>query len=194
MSRILATSALLVMMPGFPAFAAVVSAGNYSAPPGVTVLVPITIAGSETLTGMTLGMKINDGPPEIGGTTLVPVFSGFLPGDVWRDPIWTQFAPDPPYPPKSYIGVSAFEMTTGGGPLVSNGMLVRLLIDTTAANPGVYALRFMRDVTEVDGTGGPLSVDLNDGTLTITPEPATVMLLVPALLLLGRRRGRRVSG
>ncbi len=111
------------------------------------------------------------------------VFGDFTPGPLLLD--WMDATSRPPYPDSgwSYVNVSATDIT-------STGILGLLAVKSSV--PDIYDIDF--DITtpgvatEVAGGGITFGLTVDGGTVTVTPEPATLMLLGLGGIALLRRR------
>jgi len=84
-----------------------------------------------------------------------------------------------------YLGVA-----TNSGTVSAAGKLVTLTLDTTGLWSGTYALQLRNDVEAAQTNFCGVDATLTDGTLTVVPEPGTLLLLAGGAAGLLRRRRR----
>jgi len=84
-----------------------------------------------------------------------------------------------------YLGVA-----TNSGTVSAAGKLVTLTLDTTGLWSGTYALQLRNDVEAAQTNFCGVDATLIDGTLTVVPEPGTLLLLAGGAAGLLRRRRR----
>lgn len=184
--------------------------GNFNLQPnlaGQTIQLTVSGIAPNTVNGITLAAEIADGGPSFGGT-LGPVFTGI---DFDAGPsIWVAPNSAGHNPPNIFFDsggqvVNGDFLTTAGFVLVNGGIFVTLTIDTTGFNGGVFPLQLIGNGVSdgianttgpTDFTGQNFVSSIVDGTITIVPEPSSVVLGLFAMVGLGavairRRRARR---
>lgn len=159
-----------------------------------TLTIRSTATEGEIVQGFELQPKINDGGIASGGTsTKPPIVAGpSITGTIWGAGTTvnqaTSITSFPLFPQFSYQGIA---------PLVPNGVVAILTIDTTGLAPGEtftvdltdddYGSYFSPPFTETS-TSLLTLVDLPAFTITVVPEPASLGLLAGGVGLLMRRR------
>ena len=199
----------------------VVTIGNHNLLPnaaGQTIQLTVSgISGDTTgvapnsVSGLVAAYQTSGGGPGYTGGSPGPKITGI---DYNAGPsIWVV-----PNTPAGYVPGAAFFdgggqlaqqdlVTTSGHVLVNGGIFVTLTIDTTGFAGGVFPLQMIGDGAEdgiasnfgastfLFGQGGGVS-NITDGTITIVPEPSSVVLGLFAMAGLGavvirKRRARR---
>jgi len=179
--------------------------GNHNLLPnqaGQSVPLLVSGIGANEVNGITLSVMVNDGGIAYGGTP-GPIITGM---DFDSGPtIWV-----PPSVPSGHNAPATFFdnqlasanfLTVSGFVTVANGLVATLIIDTTGFGPGVYDLQLLGFALEenVGNTGfiGNITAEsITNGTITIVPEPSSVVLGLFAVAGLGavairKRRARR---
>jgi len=149
--------------------------------------VDIFVTGNDVILGVLVDAQIADGGPLAGGTILAPTFSANLlaPGTIFA-PYNTQqedFALGQFGHEIAFIGLATDVHRTA----VDNGLLVRLTFDTTGFTSGTWPLLFAGTLNG-DSSFLPSSVStsfglpvvpptqITNGSITIVPEPSSVVL------------------
>jgi len=169
--------------------------------PGQTI--QIFVSGSDIVQGMNFNAVLGDGGSTLGGVDdVVPA----LTADIITGAV---FAPDGPNsvnlnPSGAFgVGLAAWSVTTtsansgqGAGNRLANGLLATLTVDTTGFGPG-YTINLdlnSPNAGPTDFAGGP-TLNITNGSITIVPEPTSVVLGLFAAAGLGavaiRRRARK---
>ena len=158
-------------------------------------LIQLEVSGitPNTVNGISLGVAINNGGPGFGGL-LGPTITAFdwaSGPTIWEEP-WTPagfFRQHADYfDPGGQLAQSVI-ITVSGFTNQSGGLLVNLIVDTTGIGPGVYSLDLfggtIADVvgnTTFTGLGNPdPGQSLFNGTITLLPEPSSVVLGLSAI-------------
>jgi hypothetical protein len=179
--------------------------GNHNLLPntaGQQIPINVTGIGVNEVNGITLSVMTNDGGVPYGGTpgpiiTAVDDDSGPTIG-VPPSVATGHNAPAEFFDNQLYSGNF---LTVSGFVTVANGLVATLTIDTTGFAGGVYDLQLIGFALEenVGNTGfiGNISAEsITNGTITIVPEPSSVVLGLFAVAGLGavairKRRARR---
>lgn len=158
----------------------------------------ISITGGEALIGMNFNAQVGDGGPELAdygypAGTDGPAITGVnfdIAGGMFNG---TGSQDDLGSLPQLQMWM--YNVTAGSA--AANGLLVELTLDTTGFYSGSWDL-MLGDVfggqasTEgVIAGGNTLPIDITNGSITIVPEPATLVLLSVAGGLAAVRRARR---
>jgi len=125
-----------------------------------------------------------EGVQVFGGTVDITASTTSLPASAVFGAAWAGFS--------AYNGAGLFSLfsLTGDGPS-AHALLASFSLDTENWAPGVYTLTAAGGPTGTvmtDAVGGPLQTSTTDLVITITPEPATLGLLVLGGLAVLRRR------
>jgi len=158
-------------------------------------IVPITVSGvaGDVFIGLDLYLSVADG-------TLGPVITNVdinSPGLVFagNNNGISDFGPPYEAPSREVVAIT----TTVSGTVGPNGTLAFIELDTTGIAPGVYAFSLTSPLfgpSDLPPFSAP-DTNLIDGTLTVVPEPSTVVLGGLAGLGLAlaayRRRAARTS-
>jgi hypothetical protein len=169
--------------------------------------IPISVSGiaANTVNGITLSAMVNDGGTFYGGTP-GPTITGmdFDSGPtIWVAPNYVagHAAPatffDNQLASANFLIIgTALDFLPAGG-----GLVATLTIDTTGFGPGVYSLKLFGpaledNVNNTDFIGQNFLSSITNGTITIVPEPSSVVLGLFAVAGLGavairKRRARR---
>jgi len=135
-------------------------------------------------------LPVDNAGPVLTGLDLVnaTIFSGKIVGDVE-----TPNLPDPADASRFAAGLGFLDPEA-----TESGVLATLLVDTTGVFNGDFALNFsdvlLKDdqfaSTALGGAAGPLVTNVQNGTLTIVPEPAAFTLLATVCMggIMRRRR------
>lgn len=172
-----------------------ITAGNHLLLPNTPgQIVPLLASGegaADLLAGADLFLVI-------GGGTAGPVATGFDivgPGTIFSGNNNGQQDFGAPYIPPGRE-LAAF-VTTLSGTVAPNGVLAYLTLDTTGITSGNFSLSLTSDVigpSILYAAGGAPTI-LLDGTLSVVPEPSTVVLAlfgaVSVTAMAIRRRGTR---
>jgi len=167
----------------------------YTQAPGSTFTVDVVITGGGQLQGANIGIIIGDGGASAGGSDTSPPAPIFTAATMNAGTIWAGNTTGDNFtiaPPDLAVFMGT---TTNTGSVNGNGpdaVLARLTVNVPVGAPeGDWLLTFFSDDTTVVGgiNGGASLVDSwTGGTIHVTPEPATALLLIGALPFLRRRR------
>lgn len=130
-----------------------------------------------------------------GGDAAAPVITAVVPGTIYAGHANSGVFFSAP-PPAQAVDPQ-ISLTTPGDAVEANGSLLTFTLDITGVAPGTYALE-AGNTTEWFATmlfqpgGASVPVQFNEGSITITPEPGTLVLSTIGLLFglawMGRRR------
>jgi hypothetical protein len=176
-----------------------ITAGNWKLLPGTSgqtvdavsgLPIVVLVSGGDAIAGADLGMTIGDGftgpvfddnPDLIVGT----IFTGNNTGQ-------NSFFPIPPS-----AGYAFETTTTNSGTVAANGILAHLSFDTTGFTSGTWVLQLSENaITGLPSDLPPFtSPVLIEGSITIVPEPGTIVLALFAAgglcaVAIRRRRGK----
>ena len=171
---------LLVLVDVAPGGTITITAGDGHAIVGEHIWVDIDVsaldlAGIAGVDGLTVNFGAKDAGLEVGGFTLGPLLTG-----------WIDSTIRPPFPDHgwSYVNFSPPSDITGTGNLGA--------LEVWSDAEGIYSLAF--DVTtggvatEVAGGGETFTLTTVPGTITVVPEPASILLLGLGIVAVVRRR------
>jgi len=175
----------------WPAGAATIDVGTHILAPNTPgQKLTIFVSGGDEVQGGEFYFQVADGGPEAGGSidgpdiTVADIF-----GDASSGPltIFTlnntgEAAPGSLVPQFWTSGT-----TTASGTVSANGTLGVVTVDTTGFFSGSWELK-VKDTLMGDSRFPGVSTTVNNGRITIVPEPSTLLLLVmlAGFLLLGR--------
>jgi hypothetical protein len=144
--------------------------------------IPIYVTGGNAIGGCNFNAQIGDGGPAAGaGGTLGPVITSVdLEHGIFLD------RNDGQTDLGSIPQVGMYSITTSSGTVGADGLLATLTIDPTGFTSGTWDLK-LRDTFNGDTDFAPMPASITNGTITVTPEPATVTLLGLGALALIRR-------
>jgi len=175
--------------------AATITVGDHQLLPntaGQTIV--ITVTGGDATQGVALNAQIADGGPDaadLGGTPagLGPAFTG---GSVTAGTIYAANntgdqdlnTPNPPGQPLPFRQVFWHQTSTASGSVAANGILAILTVDTTgftSLSPGDLGLGKWSLILGPNQINGPTNFGsftptIIDGSITIVPEPTSVVL------------------
>lgn len=207
MNKVFIVGLLVLLLAASPALAATITVGNHDFLPGEVRWIPINVTGADPvdlIQGVDFYVQVADGGPE--NITRVPAGSIDGPEITAVDLINssgngpTIFSPNntgqntPPGLPQVAVAFT----TTSTGTVAAQGTLAWVEIDTKSFpvtdpnNPWELVLTGTDGEPRFDTVFAPPSVPLTivNGTITIIPEPATLVMLVGllgAVVLLRRR-------
>jgi hypothetical protein len=143
--------------------------------------ISVSIAGAGNVTNATV-------IAEIVGTSPFPLFTG---GDIVGGTIFASNNTGSPSYDFSSPQLAYLDVATASGTVDGNGILARLMVSTAGVTGGTFALRLTGSSwgdTAV-GTQPPALVAYHAGSITVTPEPATMtLLLLGGLAVVWRKR------
>jgi hypothetical protein len=187
-----------------PAGADVINAPNVTLLPNTAnQIVTITVTGTTAVAGEDFFAQIGDGGVFNHGVNVRPVFTNV---DILTGTIFgannTGATRDPNGPESAHPLIWVDGTTTNSGTVTDSGLLATLTIDTTGISSGTFPLLlsgvastltaggFTTDL--VNGSGVPIALTINNGSITIAPAPEPVGLSLimggTGILLTGRRR------
>lgn len=186
--------------------AAIINVGSHDLLPNTpnqSVLIYATAEPDELVTGFRLFARTGDGHPDYGGgATLEPVFQDVdFGGGVWDAfPNTPMVNPVVGYPMYAHATV-AFNVTEQT--VSPNGLVAKLIIDTTGLFSGTYALNLSDIIPSSPGDvpdseflgfqGVGIPIEIINGQLNIVPEPSalTILLLCGTMMACGTSWARR---
>ncbi len=181
MRRTIGLAAALALSAGTAQGIIVIDGGTHVIPQAAGQQIPIFISSAPAIgiDAAVVAGEIVGGPD---GMTHLPVTDLILAGP---PTIWPP--PGPGIPP--VLLPTGFFDGSAGGAASANGILAVVVVDATGAPPGDYAV--ILDGTSVFGPGGTeaeIPSQKINGVITVTPEPATGLLLLALTPLVPRRR------
>lgn len=166
---------------------------DVTVPEGTTsASVPITISGGQAVSDMVLFLQVGHGGT-VTGNPPVPQVTGFeWTGSIWEDAPGG-FTKSHAFAPPDEIPDVSLNLDVSGETVAADGLLLSFTVDTSDMEAGdSYDLSLTTsfgDQTDLGGPAGKLAPTLDDGSITMVPEPATLCLLgVGAATLLRRRK------
>lgn len=164
--------------------------GNYNLLPNQpNQTITIFVKGGQLVQGLNFNIQIADGGPVAAGSIIGPGISGV---DILTGTIFA--GNNTGNPPGNGILVSQvafYSTTTASGSVVAQGLLASVTLDTTGLLSGTFDLflsNTLNSSTNFASMDPALTPTIIDGSLTIVPEPVSLMLtLGTGLMLLGRR-------
>ncbi len=200
---------LVFLISTSPAWSAMIDIGEQHLLPdtaGQTFQIFISSATAETAVLMILELQVGDGGPEVGGTLgpaisyadiLTDTIFGALPND--GDKGWSLDNPGlyPQLWQSTVITEDPIDPSQPGPEAELNGLIATVTIDTTGFESGTWDFIASQTVVEewtefYTQPMQPVPLTVIDGTITIVPEPSTILLLLTgALGLLAYRIRRR---
>ncbi len=196
--RVVLLMGLLLLLPTVALAVPTISAGNHVLPnaPGLHQ-VYVTASGGDAVQGVNLSLATGDGGPNFGGSVLAPIITAI---DLIADGTLmfngNNTGHSGTFIPNDQLGQQ--NTTTNAGTVSASGNLALVTLDTTGFGPGVYAFL----VGGVPGIGFPpsdfagLPTNTLDGTITIVPEPSSVVMAlfaVAGVAVVAIRRRRRAA-
>jgi hypothetical protein len=207
--RLLAIAVLFALSPLARGNTIVV--GNHNLLPNTPgQVIHLTMTGTDLYSGFDLLLLINGGSPggpavtHVFGQTISAIPTENLAGSVWEgglggvavnNPVGTTAVGT------GYETMAIFATTSFPGLTSGSGIVATLTLDTTGVAPGVYSFSLTDNPVGqsklhagIDlGTFDPIYAPLTifNGTLTVVPEPASVItaaLALAGLLIVARRR------
>lgn len=192
--------------------APIIDVGSYSLLPNTPdQKIIISISGGDSLTGLNLFAQVGDGGPELANDPylLPPGTPGPAITSVNLKPVSGIFAgvADDETPIETglpQVKNSSIAILEPGGFVSANGILAELTIDTTGFTTGHWDL-LLSNVLNYSEIGGPFATagvaegpvdvpfEITNGSIDVTPEPATLALLALGGLAFVRRRGSRAG-
>jgi hypothetical protein len=185
--------------------------GNHNLQPNQAgQVVSLFMTGTDTYSNSDVGFLINGGVAgapiitHVFGDTTAAIPSANLAGSIWEGGqagIGVSFPDGTSTAGTGFQTIAAFA-TPGFTPSTANGIYVTLTFSTIGVAPGVYSFSLTDHPTRppelllgVDENLEPVLVpfDITNGTLTVVPEPTSLVLALFALagLAVAARRARR---
>lgn len=190
--RKITLAAVAILAATSMASAAVLTVSSAAgAPNSGNLTVTVSVAGGEQADVLNLLLVIGNGGPTYGGTDQVgtPAFAGGAianPGIAASSNAGNQYFQDVGNGPEKWLAGNVIVNPTAMYTL--NGNVATFQISTAGAVAGVYPIFFdTTGNTSITSAGTPVAVEFANGTITITPEPATMILLGLGGLFLRRR-------
>ena len=162
---------------------------------GQTVPIFVTSDIADSTQGLAFNAQLGDGGPDLGGTDVTPLMTGDAvgPGTLFET---NHNAPADGSVPPSFVNIG-FTVQSGTVPIpVGATLLATLTFDTTGFTAGTWPLLLSGTAngdTQILQTVGALSIE--NGSITIVPEPSSIVLGLFAVAGFGavairRRRAR----
>jgi hypothetical protein len=183
---------VVMLLTAGPAMAAEIVVGNYDLlpnTPGQEIEIYVTAAPTDPLIGAAnFNVQIADGGPEAGGAIDGPTITAVSlvrPGTIFGDIINDGHSGSGSVVPQVYVEQTA--TGSGQGPIAADGQLAVVTIDTTGFTSGVFDFMLgdtLNGDTDLrDDTPGvnPIPLTITNGTITIIPEPSTIVMLLGLL-------------
>jgi len=171
-----------------------ITIGDYVVGPGtgphdIDVLVSPLGGAPDEFTDLAGGLIVG------GGAAAAPQITAVVPGTIYVGHGNSGVFFGSPLP--NQMVDPSISLTTPGDAVQADGSLLTFTVDVTGVSPGTYALEAGNTTdwfpTMLFQTGGvPVPVQFDEGSITITPEPGTLVLSAIGLLFglawMGRRR------
>jgi hypothetical protein len=189
--------------------------GNHDLQPNQAgQVISLYMTGTDAYKNADIGIFINGGVAgaplvtHVFGDTLSGIPAANLVGSIWAGGmggVGINFPDGTTAVGTGLQTISAFQTAGFGSPSTANGIILTLTLDTTGVAPGVYTLSLtdhpswetllLFGVDEETFEPIVVPLDILNGTLTVVPEPASVLLALTGLigLLFVTRRGARHS-
>ena len=187
--RTLIATLMILAVAGAASAAITVTGGSHDLLPntaGQTIDILISTDASDLTTGCNLNVQLGNaqGTPDITNVEM------HLTGQIFAGEVdWTYADGGSAYPG---IGMASMLVGDSANDPVASGTLATVTIDTTGLTTGTWTLTMMGtlnlDSSMIFSSGSP-SVSFVDGSVTVIPEPATMLLLgLGAVAAVIRRR------
>lgn len=169
--KVVLSFAVLLCLTAVAQAVPLITVGNHILQPNMAgQTIDILVSGGDAVAGTNFRAQVGDGGPPLGGVDVAPSMTGSIIA------AGTIFAPnntgmaDLSIPPL-YVELVT---TTSAGTVAASGVVAKLTFDTTGFAGGSWVL-------SLNTLGGPtdfglLAADLQDGSITIVPEPSSVVL------------------
>jgi hypothetical protein len=132
---------------------------------------------------LSFNAQLGDGGPLIGGVDITPLMTGDAtgPGTLF------EFNHNPPADgsvPPSFVNIGFLDVSGTVSIPVGTSVLAILTFDTTGFGPGYSTTLKLKDTlngdTQIPSSEGPLTI--HNGSITVIPEPSTVVLSALGLI------------
>lgn len=159
--------------------------------------IEILVSGGDPVEGLNFNVQIGDGGVDLGGTTVGPSVADIdiLTGTIF-DGNHTGFVDPEAVAGVDFPLVEIRTTTTNMDTVAADGLLATLWIDTTDIHSGVFPL-ILGDQLNMATNFAGLPATITDGTITIVPEPSSLVLaLLGVIVAVGfaARRQLRLFG
>ncbi|NJL30124.1 MAG: hypothetical protein HC898_00015 [Phycisphaerales bacterium] len=169
--------------------------GNYNLlpdKPGQTI--SILVKGGQAVQGLNFNIQIADGGPAAGGSILGPSITAV---DILTGTIFAANNTGNPQGNGILVPQVAFySTTTASGSVAAQGLLASVTLDTTGFFAGTFDLILSNTInssTNFASMNPALSPTIIDGSITLVPEPMSLMIVIGAGLMMQGRRSRRMN-
>lgn len=137
--------------------------------------IEISVSGGDAVQGLGLYVQVGDGGPDLTGSDEGPNITEIdaLTGTIFDGNNTGQFLLG------SFDLFRAVSVTTGDGSVGADGLLATITFDTRDIDSGSWPLLLgSTAVARSDFAGIP--IEITEGSITVVPEPATVVMMVQA--------------
>jgi hypothetical protein len=150
--------------------------------------IQLFVSGGDAVEAINFSAQVDGGGSAGGGNDTGPTFTNLdlLTGTIFAPNNSGQFGG--PGFPQLAIGSTI----TDSGSVAANGLLATLTVDTTGVSSGDYAF-LLSDTLNGNTDFGNIHPTITNGTIHVTPEPASMALLGLGSLVVLRIRRRRQS-
>jgi hypothetical protein len=193
---------IVVCVPAIAQATVTITAGNWVLPPETAGQdINILLTADEDYTDGNMRVQIGAGGPPVThvfGDTMGAITGALLAGSIWENGAGgINLGADGTTATSTGLQPIALFLTAGGGsPQQTDGIFATLTFDTTGIAPGVYVLSLTDhpngQPTDIFNGLDPATLDpipvgnlvLENGTLTVTPEPASMVIWLFAVAAL----------
>ena len=161
---------------------------------GQTIDININATGGELMQGINFRAQEGDGGPPVGGIDVLPLMTGVIDGAGMIFSVNANPPADNSLPP-GYVDIGTTVLAGNNVLVAGDNLLATLTIDTTGFVAGSWVLTLNTAGGDTN-TGGGEDLIIENGSITIVPEPSSVVLGLFAIAGFGavairRRRARR---